>query len=165
MLENDGRVVSNFIVQALRGAPITIYGSGLQTRSFCFIDDLVGGLELLMESPPDITGPCNLGNPEEFTIEEIARKVIAMSHSSSELGHRSLPQDDPRRRKPVIGKAAAALGWKPKVSIEKGLDATIAYFALSIATKTASRRLPALNLRERRERAFRSVAKWQSEAT
>src|SRR5204862_1899188 len=94
MLENDGRVVSNFIVQALRGAPITIYGSGRQTRSFCFVDDLVGGLELLMESPPEITGPCNLGNPQEFTIEEIARKVIAQSQSISELHHRSLPQDD-----------------------------------------------------------------------
>jgi UDP-glucuronate decarboxylase len=128
-------VVSNFIVQALRGAPITIYGSGRQTRSFCFIDDLVRGLELLMESPPEVTGPCNLGNPEELTIEEIARKVIAQSHSPSELDHRSLPQDDPQRRKPVIGKATAALGWKPKVSLEKGLEATIAYFALSIATR------------------------------
>src|SRR3979411_2712557 len=135
-VENDGRVVSNFIVQALRGAPITIYGSGRQTRSFCFIDDLVRGLELLMESPPDMTGPCNLGNPEELTIEEIARKVIAQSHSVSELDHKSLPQDDPQRRKPVIGKAAEALGWKPKISLERGLDATIAYFALSIATKS-----------------------------
>jgi UDP-glucuronate decarboxylase len=134
MLENDGRVVSNFIVQALRGAPITIYGSGRQTRSFCFIDDLVRGLELLMESPPDVTGPCNLGNPEELTIEEIARKVIAQAHSASELTHRSLPQDDPQRRKPVIGKATTSLGWEPKVSLENGLDATIAYFALSIAT-------------------------------
>src|SRR4051795_11789168 len=128
MLENDGRVVSNFIVQALRGAPITIYGSGGQTRSFCFIDDLITGLELLMESPFDITGPCNLGNPEELTIEEIARKVVAQSRSKSELDHRSLPQDDPQRRKPVIGKATNMLGWVPKVSLEKGLEATIAYF-------------------------------------
>jgi UDP-glucuronate decarboxylase len=134
MLENDGRVVSNFIVQALQGAPITIHGTGRQTRSFCFIDDLVRGLELLMESPPDVTGPCNLGNPHELTIEEIAQKVIAQANSSSELAHRSLPQDDPKRRKPVIGKAATSLGWEPKVSLEKGLDATIAYFALSIAT-------------------------------
>jgi UDP-glucuronate decarboxylase len=134
MLANDGRVVSNFIVQALRGAPITIYGSGKQTRSFCFIDDLVEALELLMESPPDLTGPCNLGNPEEFTIEEIARKVLAQSHSQSELERRPLPQDDPQRRKPVIGKAMDALGWKPKVGLDKGLEATIAYFALSIAT-------------------------------
>jgi len=138
MLENDGRVVSSFIVQALRGVPISIYGTGRQTRSFCFIDDLVRGLELLMESPPDVTGPCNLGNPEELTIEEIAQKVIAQSHSSSELAHGALPQDDPRRRKPVIGKAATSLGWEPKVSLEKGLDATIAYFALSIATKNGA---------------------------
>jgi UDP-glucuronate decarboxylase len=138
MLENDGRVVSSFIVQALRGVPITIYGTGRQTRSFCFIDDLVRGLELLMESPPDVTGPCNLGNPEELTIEEIAQKVIAQAHSSSELAHGALPQDDPRRRKPVIGKAATSLGWEPKVSLEKGLDATIAYFALSIATKNGA---------------------------
>jgi len=135
MLENDGRVVSSFIVQALRGVPITIYGTGRQTRSFCFIDDLVRGLELLMESPPDVMGPCNLGNPEELTIEEIAQKVIAQARSSSELAHGALPQDDPRRRKPVIGKAATLLGWAPKVSLEKGLDATIAYFALSIATR------------------------------
>jgi UDP-glucuronate decarboxylase len=134
MLENDGRVVSNFIVQALRGAPITIYGSGRQTRSLCFIDDLIRGLELLMESPADITGPCNLGNPEELTIEEIARKVIAQSHSKSALDHRPLPQDDPQRRKPIIGKAAVALGWKPKVGLDKGLEATIAYFSLRIAT-------------------------------
>jgi UDP-glucuronate decarboxylase len=134
MLANDGRVVSNFIVQALRGAPITIYGSGEQTRSFCFIEDLVGGLELLMESPREVTGPSNLGNPEELTIEEIARKVLAQSHSQSELERRPLPQDDPKRRKPVIGKAMDLLGWKPKVGIDKGLEATIAYFALSIAT-------------------------------
>src|SRR3954469_272502 len=136
MLENDGRVVSSFIVQALRGVPITIYGTGGQTRSFCFIDDLVRGLELLMESPPDVTGPCNLGNPDELTIVEIARKVIAQAHSSSELAHRPLPQDDPQRRKPVIGRAATSLGWEPKVSLEKGLEATIAYFALSIATES-----------------------------
>jgi len=136
MLENDGRVVSNLIVQALRGAPITIYGSGRQSRSFCFVDDLVGGLELLMESPPEITGPCNLGNPQEFTIEEIARKVIAHSRSISELHHRSLPQDDPQRRKPMIGKAADTLGWRPKVDIDKGLEATIAYFSLSMETNS-----------------------------
>jgi|GraSoiStandDraft_5_1057265.scaffolds.fasta_scaffold14677_2 UDP-glucuronate decarboxylase len=134
MLENDGRVVSNFIVQALRGAPITIYGSGRQTRSFCFIDDLIRGLELLMESAPEITGPCNLGNPQEFTIEEIARKVIAKSQSASDLDHRPLPKDDPKRRKPVIGKAASSLGWEPKVGIDKGLEATIAYFSLNIGT-------------------------------
>jgi UDP-glucuronate decarboxylase len=136
MLENDGRVVSNFIVQALRDAPITIYGSGQQTRSFCFIDDLVRGLELLMESPPEVTGPCNLGNPIELTIEEIARKVVALCHSNSVLDHRPLPQDDPRRRKPMIARADEALGWRPVVSLDKGLEATIAYFALSTAAQS-----------------------------
>jgi UDP-glucuronate decarboxylase len=134
MLANDGRVISNFIVQALRGAPITIHGSGQQTRSFCYIDDLVRGLELLMESPPNFTGPCNLGNPEELTIAEIARKILAQSHSKSKLDHRPLPLDDPQRRKPVIGKATDALGWRPRVGLEKGLENTIAYFALSVAT-------------------------------
>jgi UDP-glucuronate decarboxylase len=164
MLENDGRVVSNFIVQALRGAPITIYGSGRQTRSFCFIDDLVRGLELLMESPPDMTGPCNLGNPEELTIEEIARKVIAQSNSPSPLDHRSLPQDDPQRRKPVIGKATAALGWKPKVSIEKGLDATIAYFALSIATRSQDATVASIDSARAARARVRSAAKGPVEA-
>jgi UDP-glucuronate decarboxylase len=134
MLEDDGRVVSNFIVQALRGTPITIYGSGRQTRSFCFVDDLVQGLELLMESPPEMTGPFNMGNPEELSIDEIARKVISQSRSPSELDHRPLPQDDPQRRKPVIRKAVESLGWRPKVEIERGLDATIAYFSLRMAT-------------------------------
>src|SRR5436305_6160264 len=102
MLENDGRVVSNFIVQALRGAPITIYGDGTQTRSFCFVDDLVRGLELLMESPPSVTGPCNLGNPHEVSIEAIAREVLAYTNSNSPLRFEPLPEDDPKRRKPVI---------------------------------------------------------------
>src|ERR1700704_4324601 len=161
MLADDGRVVSNFIVQALRGAPITIYGSGRQTRSFCFLDDLVSGLELLMESPPEVTGPCNLGNPEELTIKEIARKVLAQSHSKSELDHRSLPQDDPQRRKPVIGKAAEALGWKPKISLERGLDATIAYFALSIATKSREATVASIES----ARAARARAPKRREAT
>jgi UDP-glucuronate decarboxylase len=156
MLENDGRVVSNFIVEALRGSPITIYGSGRQTRSFCFIDDLVKGLELLMESPPDITGPCNLGNPEEFPIVEIARKVIAQSHSPSVLNHKALPKDDSQRRKPVIGKAAAVLGWKPKVGIEKGLEATIAYFSLTIATQSREATIASIDYgRAARVRALR----------
>lgn len=145
MLENDGRVVSNFIVQALRGAPITIYGSGRQTRSFCFIDDLVSGLELLMESAPEITGPCNLGNPQEFTIEEIARKVIAKSRSVSDLDHQPLPKDDPQRRKPVIEKIATSLGWEPKVGIDKGLDATIAYFSLNIASSSREAKVASID--------------------
>src|SRR4051794_9787336 len=134
MLENDGRVVSNFIVQALRGAPITIYGSGRQTRSFCYIDDLVRGLEMLMQSNASVTGPCNLGNPEEVTIEEIARQILAQSCSNSEVQHRPLPQDDPKRRKPAIEKAISSFGWKPTVALQTGLDATIAYFSLGIAT-------------------------------
>ncbi|WP_439408267.1 UDP-glucuronic acid decarboxylase family protein [Bradyrhizobium sp. DASA03076] len=134
MLENDGRVVSNFIVQALRGEPITIYGSGSQTRSFCFIDDLVRGLQLLMESPPSITGPCNLGNPHEITIETIAREVLACTASNSPLRFEALPKDDPKRRKPVIDTATRILGWRPRVALEDGLKATIAYFALRIAS-------------------------------
>jgi UDP-glucuronate decarboxylase len=133
MLENDGRVVSNFIVQALRDDPITIYGTGQQTRSFCFVDDLVRGLELLMESPPDVTGPCNLGNPAEISIEEIAHKVVALAQSKSGIGHEPLPQDDPKRRKPVIRKANEILHWMPTIDLEHGLRSTIAYFALRTA--------------------------------
>jgi UDP-glucuronate decarboxylase len=133
MLENDGRVVSNFIVQALRGEPITIYGGGNQTRSFCFIDDLVRGLELLMESPSKITGPCNLGNPQEITIEAIARAVLACTQSASPLRYESLPEDDPKRRKPVIETAERLLGWRPHVTLQEGLQATIAYFSLRVA--------------------------------
>jgi UDP-glucuronate decarboxylase len=134
MVENDGRVVSNFIVQALRDDPITIYGSGEQTRSFCFIDDLVRGLELLMESPADVTGPCNLGNPAEISIADIAQKVVALADSKSGINHRPLPQDDPKRRKPVISKANKMLGWEPKIDLENGLRSTIAYFALQTAS-------------------------------
>jgi UDP-glucuronate decarboxylase len=134
MLENDGRVVSNFIVQALRGEPITVYGNGTQTRSFCFVEDLVRGLELLMESPASITGPCNLGNPHEVTIEEIARQVLACTKSNSALSFQPLPTDDPKRRKPVIETALSKLGWRPRVALKDGLQATIAYFALRTAT-------------------------------
>ncbi len=134
MLENDGRVVSNFIVQALRGDPITIYGRGTQTRSFCFVEDLVRGLQLLMESPASVTGPCNLGNPHEVTIEAIAREVLSYTHSDSPLRFEALPKDDPKRRKPVIETAERALGWRPRVPLKDGLQATIAYFALRIAT-------------------------------
>jgi len=134
MLENDGRVVSNFIVQALRREPITIYGRGTQTRSFCFVDDLVRGLQLLMESPPSVTGPCNLGNPHEVTIEAIAREVLSYTQSDSPLRFEALPKDDPKRRKPVIETAERSLGWSPRVALKDGLQATIAYFALRIAT-------------------------------
>jgi len=132
MLENDGRVVSNFIVQALRNEPITLYGDGSQTRSFCYVDDLLNGLELLMESPADVTGPCNLGNPHEITVKEIAQMVLDQTKSRSRVEHRPLPQDDPKRRRPVIERARQLLGWRPGVSIEDGLRATIDYFALKI---------------------------------
>jgi UDP-glucuronate decarboxylase len=139
MLENDGRVVSNFIVQALRDEPITIYGTGQQTRSFCFIDDLVRGLESLMESPADVTGPFNLGNPQELSIASIARQILACTHSRSPLQFRPLPQDDPKRRKPVIDAAREFLGWRPRVPLKDGLNATIAYFALELAGRAPAR--------------------------
>jgi UDP-glucuronate decarboxylase len=132
MLENDGRVISNFIVQALRNQPITIYGDGTQTRSFCYIDDLLNGLELLMESGQEVDGPCNLGNPHEITIGEIARLIIDQTGSHSALRYHPLPQDDPRRRKPLIRKAEKLLGWHPRVSLEKGLRATVGYFSLRV---------------------------------
>jgi len=116
MHPNDGRVVSNFIVQALKGNPITIYGEGQQTRSFCYQDDLIEGFVRLMESPADFTGPVNLGNPGEFTIRELAEKVIALTGSSSKLEFCPLPVDDPMQRKPNISLAKSVLGWEPKVS-------------------------------------------------
>ncbi|TAK98184.1 MAG: SDR family oxidoreductase [Rhodospirillaceae bacterium] len=133
MLPNDGRVVSNFIVQALKGEPITIYGDGQQTRSFCFVDDLVGGLIRLMESPDTVTGPINLGNPVESTIRELAEKIIAMTGSRSQLVNKPLPQDDPTRRKPDISQARQVLGWEPSVPLEEGLKQTIAYFRQQMA--------------------------------
>jgi UDP-glucuronate decarboxylase len=139
MLENDGRVVSNFIVQALRDEPITIYGTGQQTRSFCFVDDLVRGLESLMESPADVTGPFNLGNPQEMSIEMIAREILARTRSRSPLQFRPLPPDDPKRRKPVIDAAGESLGWRPRVPLKDGLNATIAYFALELAGRAPTR--------------------------
>jgi UDP-glucuronate decarboxylase len=128
MHPNDGRVVSNFIVQALCGEPITIYGDGRQTRSFCYVDDLVAGLNALMETGDDVTGPINLGNPGEFTILQLASRVIALSNSSSKLVNKPLPSDDPIQRQPDIARARAALGWEPKVALDDGLKRTIAYF-------------------------------------
>lgn len=129
MAVNDGRVVSNFIVQALRGEDITVYGKGDQTRSFCYVDDLVDGLVRLMEvTPDDFTGPVNLGNPREFTILELAEKIIALLGSSSKIIHKPLPTDDPMQRKPDITLAKNALGWEPKVLLEDGLAPTVAFF-------------------------------------
>jgi UDP-glucuronate decarboxylase len=128
MHPNDGRVVSNFIVQALTNQPITIYGDGSQTRSFCYVDDLADGLIRLMNTPVELTGPINLGNPTEFTILELAQKVIDISGSKAEIIHKSLPQDDPKQRKPDISMARKELQWEPKVPLEEGLTRTIAYF-------------------------------------
>ncbi|MBE0626768.1 MAG: SDR family oxidoreductase [Burkholderiales bacterium] len=128
MHPNDGRVVSNFIVQSLRGEPITVYGQGLQTRSFCYVDDLVDGLIRLMDSSDDVTGPVNLGNPDEFTIRELAEKIIALSGTKTELAFSPLPADDPVRRRPDIAIAKDKLGWEPKVNIDQGLRKTIEFF-------------------------------------
>jgi UDP-glucuronate decarboxylase len=125
----DGRVVSNFVIQALRGEPITIFGDGSQTRSFCYVEDLVKGLILLMDSPPEITGPINLGNPVEFTIRDLAELVVRQTNSKSKLKFEPLPQDDPRQRKPDITLASEKLGWRPRIALTDGLAPTIAYFS------------------------------------
>jgi UDP-glucuronate decarboxylase len=128
MHPNDGRVVSNFIVQALKGESITLYGQGTQTRSFCFVDDLVEAFIRLMATGDEVTGPINLGNPGEFTIRQLAEKVIELTGSKSQIEHRPLPQDDPQQRKPDITKAKEILGWEPTIALEEGLKRTIAYF-------------------------------------
>ncbi len=128
MHPDDGRVVSNFIVQALKGEDITLYGDGSQTRSFCFVDDLVDGLMRLMGAPRGVTGPVNLGNPGEFTIRQLAETVVAMTGSGSRLVLRPLPQDDPRQRRPDLARAKAELDWQPTTALREGLTRTIAYF-------------------------------------
>ncbi|HSA78124.1 MAG TPA: UDP-glucuronic acid decarboxylase family protein [Nitrospirota bacterium] len=127
MLLNDGRVVSNFIVQALKGEDITIYGKGTQTRSFCYVDDLIEGMTRMMDAE-NFTGPVNLGNPEEYTILELAQKIITMTGSRSKISHKPLPSDDPTQRQPDITLAGQKLGWKPDVSVTDGLQKTIEYF-------------------------------------
>ncbi len=128
MNPNDGRVVSNFIMQALRGEDIMVYGNGMQTRSFCYVDDLVEGMIRMMNSREGFTGPVNLGNPGEFTILELAEKVIEFTQSKSQIVYKPLPQDDPTQRKPVIDLAKVELGWEPKISLEDGLKKVIPYF-------------------------------------
>lgn len=128
MHPNDGRVVSNFIVQALKSEDITIYGEGNQTRSFCYVDDLIEAMVSMMETPKGFTGPVNIGNPVEFTILELAEKIIMLTGSSSKLVYCSLPSDDPRQRKPDISLAKSALNWQPKVTLDEGLKSAIAYF-------------------------------------
>lgn len=125
---NDGRVVCNFIVQAIKGDPITIYGDGSQTRSFCYVDDLIEGMINLMKSPEDCIGPLNIGNPNEFTMIELAELVLSLVGSSSKIVFMPLPQDDPKQRKPDISLAKSKLDWQPRVSLEDGLKVTIAYF-------------------------------------
>ncbi|NOX80806.1 MAG: SDR family oxidoreductase, partial [Deltaproteobacteria bacterium] len=128
MHPNDGRVVSNFIMQALQNKPLTIYGDGSQTRSFCYVDDLIEAFVRLMDTADDFTGPVNTGNPKEFTIKELAEKVIALTGSSSELVCKALPSDDPTQRRPDITLAKKMLGWEPKIQLEEGLKKTIPYF-------------------------------------
>ncbi|MFO7536178.1 MAG: UDP-glucuronic acid decarboxylase family protein [Kiritimatiellia bacterium] len=138
MHPNDGRVVSNFIVQALRGEALTLYGDGTQTRSFCFVTDLIDGLIRLMETPDDFTGPVNLGNPGEFTMIQLAQEVVRLSGSSSTLVFQPLPSDDPRQRKPDISTAEKVLGWKPTIQLEEGLRRTIAYFDSLLSSSPAA---------------------------
>jgi UDP-glucuronate decarboxylase len=128
MRPRDGRVVSNFIVQALQGEDITIYGDGQQTRSFCYVDDLVEGMMRMMDTEKGFTGPINIGNPGEFTMLQLAEKVLSLVGSKSKLVHKALPQDDPKQRKPIIDLAKSKLGWEPKVNLDDGLKETVAYF-------------------------------------
>ena len=128
MHPDDGRVVSNFIVQALKNEPITVYGDGTQTRSFCYVDDMVESIIRMMESPDDFTGPINLGNPEEYRIIDLAKKIIELTGSRSKIVFQPLPQDDPKRRCPDITFAKIKLNWEPKTSLEEGLKKTIEYF-------------------------------------
>ena len=136
MHPNDGRVVSNFVVQALRGQPITLFGDGRQTRSFCFVSDLIDGLIRLMDSSDDLTGPINLGNPVEFTIRQLAEQVIKLTNSRSSIESKPLPVDDPRQRQPDIGLAREKLGWAPRVELAEGLLATTEYFAKQLGEET-----------------------------
>ncbi len=145
MHPNDGRVVSNFVVQALKGEPITIYGDGRQTRSFCYVDDLIEGFIKLMNSPEGVTGPINLGNPGEFTIRELAELTIEMTGAKSKLAFLPLPADDPRQRQPNIARAKEQLNWQPTIALREGLRHTIAYFERLLSQ--GSEGLPAANLK------------------
>jgi UDP-glucuronate decarboxylase len=137
MHPNDGRVVSNFVIQALKGQPITVFGDGRQTRAFCYVDDLIEGFLRLMNAPDDVTGPINLGNPHEFTIAELAELVVDITGSKSKLINRPLPVDDPMQRCPDIAKARTLLGWEPKVALRDGLKRTIDYFDRLLSGSTA----------------------------
>jgi UDP-glucuronate decarboxylase len=128
MALNDGRVVSNFIIQALKGEDITVYGDGSQTRSFCYVDDMITGLIKMMDSADNCLGPINLGNPEEFSILDLAQTLINMTGNRSKIVFKPLPQDDPMQRKPDISLARKTLGWQPQINLDEGLERTIAYF-------------------------------------
>jgi UDP-glucuronate decarboxylase len=138
---NDGRVVSSFIVQALLNRDITVFGEGLQSRSFCYVDDLIAGLLKLMDTPSEVTGPLNLGNPEEFTMLELARLILDLTGSRSKIAHQPLPEDDPRQRRPDISEAHRLLDWHPTISLKQGLASTIAYFDKLIAEERLSEQL------------------------
>jgi len=136
---NDGRVVSSFIVQALRNQDITVFGEGEQTRSFCYVDDLVRGLVAMMETKPEIIGPVNLGNPDEFSIRQLAELIVDLTGSRSKIVHRPLPQDDPQKRRPDISEAERLLDWRPTVRLKEGLAKTIPYFERLLATGDVAR--------------------------
>jgi UDP-glucuronate decarboxylase len=140
MHPQDGRVISNFIIQALKNEPITIYGDGSQTRSFCFVDDLIGGLVRLMNVPVDLPDPVNLGNPREITIKQAAKQIIALTGSRSRIEHMPLPEDDPRQRCPDISRAQELLDWHPRVPLKAGLERTIAYFEGLLSTEVQTKR-------------------------
>ena len=136
MHPNDGRVVSNFFVQALKNKDITVFGDGSQTRSFCYVDDLIDGMVLMMNGPDDFPGPVNLGNPGEFTILELAQKIIDLTGSRSKIIFKPLPEDDPMQRQPDIGLAKERLEWEPSVNLEQGLKRTVAYFERIVSGQT-----------------------------
>lgn len=142
MHPNDGRVVSNFIVQALKGEDITLYGDGSQTRAFCYVDDLIDGFIRLMASPVELTGPVNLGNPHEIPVSELADRVVRSTGASSRIVHRPLPQDDPIQRCPDISLATAQLGWKPRVALDEGLARTVAYFRQMLSDAASRNQQP-----------------------
>lgn len=154
----DGRVVSNFIIQALSGEPITLYGDGTQTRSFCYVDDLIDGLVRLMDSRASFTGPVNLGNDGEFSIRELAELVLAETGSSSKLVNLPLPRDDPRQRRPDVSLAKAELGWKPTIGLKDGLKPTVAFFRRDQERRSRSQEEPQLIAFEEQKQRFHSIA-------
>ena len=142
MRPDDGRVVSNFVVQALKGDPITVYGDGTQTRSFCYVTDLIDGLITFMNAGDEVTGPINLGNPVEFTMRQLADLIVELAGSKSTIVHKPLPEDDPRQRSPDITRARQLLGWEPSIPLREGLVATIRYFDELLTGSTNNEKHP-----------------------